>query len=48
MAYGDEWAFDVLFERVERSSGCILILEDMDCRVKEHINSTFLSKLDGL
>jgi hypothetical protein len=47
-AHGDEWALDILFGVLKRYPDCMLILEDMDSLVQEHINSAFLNKLDGL
>ena len=45
---GSEFAVRQIFEHALRFAPCILIIEDIDSMVTEHVKSFFLNELDGL
>jgi len=47
-AAGSEFAVRQIFEHARQFAPCILIIEDIDSMVTEHVKSFFLNELDGL
>ena len=45
---GSEFAVRQIFEHARRFAPCVLIIEDIDSMVTQHVKSFFLNELDGL